>query len=55
MATINWTGNATAIKQVATITIGGTWVQGDTVTVGNSTTGKAIVVTIGATVTVAAV
>ena len=55
MATINWIGNATAIKQVATITIGGTWVQGDTVTVGNSTTGKSIVVTIGATVTVAAV
>jgi hypothetical protein len=55
MAAVNWTGNATGIKQVATITIGGTWVQGDTVTVGNSTTGKSIVVTIGATVTVAGV
>ena len=55
MATVSWIGNATAIKQVATITIGGTWVQGDTVTVGNSTTGKSIVVTIGATVTVAGV
>jgi hypothetical protein len=53
MAAVNWTGNATAIKQVETITIGGTWVQGDTVTI--TSNGKTLVTTIGATVTVAGV
>jgi hypothetical protein len=53
MAAVNWTGNATAIKQVETITIGGTWAQGDTVTI--TSNGKTLVTAIGATVTVAGV
>lgn len=53
MATVSWTGNATAIKQVETITIGGTWAQGDTVTI--TSNGKTLVTTIGTTVTVAGV
>lgn len=53
MTAVSWVGNATPIKQVETITIGGTWVQGDTVTI--TVNSKTLVTAIGTTVTVAGV
>ena len=49
MATRRWTGNALAIAQRETITIGGTWVAADTLTV--TCNGRDLVLTIGSTVT----
>ncbi|HSG69752.1 MAG TPA: hypothetical protein VLA12_05025 [Planctomycetaceae bacterium] len=49
MATLRWTGNAIATKQVTTITISGTWAQNDTATL--TINGKDLVITIGTLVT----
>lgn len=49
MATRRWTGNALPIAQKETITIGGTWVAADTLTV--TCNGRDLVLTIGTTVT----
>jgi hypothetical protein len=49
MATRRWTGAALPVAQRETITIGGTWVAADTLTV--TCNGRAIVLTIGTTVT----
>lgn len=49
MATKTWIGNAAAVKQIDTITVAGTWANGDTVTL--TINGKDLVVTIGDDVT----
>ena len=49
MATRNWLGNALAIPEIYTITVGGTWVAGETLTL--TINGKSVVLTIGTTVT----
>jgi hypothetical protein len=49
MATRRWLGNALAIAQRETITIGGTWLANDTLTV--TCNGRDLVLTIGTTVT----
>jgi len=49
MATRRWTGAALPVAQKETITIGGTWVAADTLTV--TCNGRSIVLTIGTTVT----
>jgi hypothetical protein len=49
MATRRWTGAALPVAQRETITIGGTWVAADTLTV--TCNGRAIVLTVGTTVT----
>jgi trimeric autotransporter adhesin len=53
MATPRWKGKALPVAQVNTITVANTWAAADTVTL--TMNGKAIVITIGATVTTAAV
>ena len=53
MTFISQTSNATAINDVWTITIGGTWVAGDKITTTGN--GKSLVTTIGSVVTVAGV
>lgn len=45
MATRRWTGNAVAIKQVTTLTIGGTWLDTETLTL--TINDKELVVTLG--------
>lgn len=45
MATVRWTGNAQAIKQVQTITVSGTWALGDTATL--TINEKDLTVTVG--------
>lgn len=49
MATRRWTGAALPVAQKETITIGGTWVAADTLTV--TCNGRALTLTIGTTVT----
>lgn len=49
MATRTWIGNAVAIKELYTLTVGGTWVAGETATF--TINGKDLVLTIGTTVT----
>ena len=49
MATRRWQGGALPVAQKETITIGGTWVAADTLTV--TCNGRSIVLTIGTTVT----
>ena len=49
MATRRWTGAALPVAQKETITIGGTWVANDTLTV--TCNGRALTLTIGSTVT----
>lgn len=46
MATVTWTGNAAAVKQINTITVANTWATNDTATL--TMNGKDLVVTIGA-------
>ncbi len=53
MAANNWTGNAQATTDIWTISIGGTWVAADTITV--TALGKSFTLTIGSLVTVAQV
>ena len=45
MATKNWRGDATAVAEVQTITVGGTWANADTATM--TMNGKSVVVTFG--------
>lgn len=54
MATPRWTPKALARAEVHTLVIGGTWIAGETITL-TAGSGKAIVLTVGATVTTAAV
>jgi len=49
MATLTWTGNATAVKQIDTITVANTWAAADTVTL--TINSKDLVITIGSLVT----
>lgn len=53
MATPSWIGNAVATTDTWTITVGGTWVAADTITITGLS--KTIVLTVGTTVTVAGV
>lgn len=53
MATLNWTGNAAATKQIDTITVADVWATSDTVTL--TMNGKDLVVTIGTQTTTAQV
>ena len=49
MATRNWLGDALAVANVQTLTMTGTWANGDTITL--TINGKAIVITVGDDVT----
>lgn len=53
MGTINWTGNAAAVRQIDTITVADVWTANDTVTL--TINGKDLVVTIGSMTTTAQV
>lgn len=53
MANVRWKGKALAVAQVSTITVGGTWVNGETATL--TINGRNLVLTVGATVTTAAI
>jgi len=53
MGTVRWEGKAIPVKQESTITIAGTWVAADTVTV--TMNGKALTLTVGTDVAVTAV
>lgn len=53
MATIRWKGAATPIAQTSTVTITGTWVQGETITL--TINGNDLVYTAGTTVTTSAI
>jgi hypothetical protein len=53
MATRNWLGNALAIPEIYTITVGGTWVANETASM--TINGKSVILTIGTTVTTAEV
>jgi hypothetical protein len=48
---VRWTGDAVAIVQQDTITVGVTWIQGETITL--TINGKDLVVTVGSSVTTA--
>lgn len=53
MATVRWKGRALAVAQVTTLTVGGTWVANDTVTL--TINSKNLVLTVGTTVTTTAI
>lgn len=50
MSTRTWLGRAVPIPQVSILTLGGTWLQNDTITLTQN--GKALTLTVGATVTI---
>ena len=54
MTANNWLGNALPTSDVQTISIGGTWVAGDTITITGLTT-KTVTLTLGSLVTIAQV